>query len=273
MRLSIRLAVVLVATALAANVASSSVSAQTLKTVQERGALNCGVSQGLIGFSIADDKGAWSGFDVDFCRAVAAAVFGDPSKVHFVPLTADERFTALHDKQIDLLSRNSTWTMGRETELGLVFAGVTYYDGQAFLVPKSRNLQSALELDGSKVCVQSGTTTEPNFVDYFETNHMKYEIVRRETAAETLAAYRDGQCNVLTSDEFGPLCAAPATAAAGRPCDSARRHLQGAARPGGTPGRHAMVQYRPLGQFRDDRRGGIGRGNQYARRGQAIEQA
>ena len=106
MRLSIRLAVVLVATALAANVASSSVSAQTLKAVQERGALNCGVSQGLIGFSIADDKGAWSGFDVDFCRAVAAAVFGDPGKVHFVPLTAEERFKALHDKQIDLLSRN-----------------------------------------------------------------------------------------------------------------------------------------------------------------------
>jgi general L-amino acid transport system substrate-binding protein len=203
MRLSIRFAVALVAAALAASLASSSISAQTLKTVQERGALNCGVSQGLIGFSIADDKGAWSGFDVDFCRAVAAAVFGDPSKVHFVPLTADERFTALHDKKIDLLSRNSTWTMGRETELGLVFAGVTYYDGQAFLVPKSRNLQSALELDGSKVCVQSGTTTEPNFVDYFETNHMKYEIVRRETAAETLSAYRDGQCNVLTSDESG----------------------------------------------------------------------
>jgi len=136
MRLSIRLAVVLVATALAANVASSSVSAQTLKTVQERGALNCGVSQGLIGFSIADDKGAWSGFDVDFCRAVAAAVFGDPSKVHFVPLTADERFTALHDKQIDLLSRNSTWTMGRETELGLVFAGVTDTCGMGLLLAR-----------------------------------------------------------------------------------------------------------------------------------------
>ena len=123
--------------------------------------------------------------------------------MQFVPLTAEERFDALQDKQIDLLSRNSTWTMGRETDLGLVFAGVTYYDGQAFLVPKSRNLQSALELDGSKVCVQAGTTTEPNFVDYFDTNHMKYEIVRRETAAETLAAYRDGQCNVLTSDESG----------------------------------------------------------------------
>jgi general L-amino acid transport system substrate-binding protein len=176
---------------------------QTLDAVRARGSVKCGVNMGAVGFAAADSSGMVKGFDADFCRAVAAAVFGDPSKVHFVPLTADERFTALHDKQIDLLSRNSTWTMGRETELGLVFAGVTYYDGQAFLVPKSRNLQSALELDGSKVCVQSGTTTEPNFVDYFETNHMKYEIVRRETAAETLAAYRDGQCNVLTSDESG----------------------------------------------------------------------
>jgi general L-amino acid transport system substrate-binding protein len=204
MRASIRLFIATAAATFAAGFAGDfAAQAQTLKGVQERGALSCGVSQGLIGFSIADDKGNWSGFDVDFCRAVAAAVLGDPTRVNFVPLTADERFTALHDKRIDLLSRNSTWTMGRETELGLVFAGVTYYDGQAFLVPKSRNLQSALELDGSKVCVQSGTTTEPNFIDYFETNHMKYEVVRRETAAATLAAYQSGECNVLTSDESG----------------------------------------------------------------------
>jgi general L-amino acid transport system substrate-binding protein len=204
MRASIRLVAAIAAGVLAANLAGNlAVQAQTLKTVQDRGALNCGVSQGLTGFSIADDKGVWSGFDVDFCRAVAAAVFGDPTKVHFVPLTASERFDALHNKQIDLLSRNSSWTMGRETDLGLVFAGVTYYDGQAFLVPKSRNLQSALELDGSKVCVQSGTTTEPNFIDYFESNHMKYEIVRRDTVAATLAAYQSGECNVLTSDESG----------------------------------------------------------------------
>jgi general L-amino acid transport system substrate-binding protein len=204
MRASIRLVAAIAAGVLAANLTGNlAVQAQTLKTVQDRGALNCGVSQGLTGFSIADDKGVWSGFDVDFCRAVAAAVFGDPTKVHFVPLTASERFDALHNKQIDLLSRNSSWTMGRETDLGLVFAGVTYYDGQAFLVPKSRNLQSALELDGSKVCVQSGTTTEPNFIDYFESNHMKYEIVRRDTVAATLAAYQSGECNVLTSDESG----------------------------------------------------------------------
>jgi general L-amino acid transport system substrate-binding protein len=203
MRASFRLPTIILSVWLIASLATSALQAQTLKAVQDRGILNCGVSQGLIGFSIADDKGVWSGFDVDFCRAVAAAIFNDPNKVHFTPLSASERFDALHNKQIDLLSRNSTWTISRETELGLVFAGVTYYDGQAFLVPKSRNLQSALDLDGSKICVQSGTTTEPNFIDYFETNHMKYEIVRGATAAETLAAYQAGQCNVLTSDASG----------------------------------------------------------------------
>jgi general L-amino acid transport system substrate-binding protein len=203
MRASFRLLTAILWGALAAGIATSAPQAQTLKAVQDRGVLNCGVSQGLIGFSIADDKSALSGFDVDFCRAIAAAIFNDPTKVHFTPLSASDRFDALHNKQIDVLSRNSTWTMGRETELGLVFAGVTYYDGQAFLVPKSRNLQSALDLDGSKVCVQAGTTTEPNFIDYFETNHMKYEIVRGATAAETLAAYQAGQCNVLTSDASG----------------------------------------------------------------------
>ena len=192
--------------ALAAAMAfGAAAQAQTLKTVQDRGSLICGVSQGLSGFSIKDDSGQWSGFDVDFCRALAAAIFNDPSKVQFVPLTASERFDALKDKKIDVLSRNSTWTMGREGDNGVVFAGVTYYDGQAFLVPKSRNLQSALELDGSKVCVQAGTTTEPNFIDYFETNHMKYEIVRGETVADVLKAYKDGQCNVLTTDESASL--------------------------------------------------------------------
>src|SRR5271166_4569074 len=121
--------------------------AQTLKTVQERGKLICGVSTGIAGFSIKDDKGEWSGFDVDFCRALAAAIFNDPSKVEFVPLNAAERFDALRDKKIDVLSRNSTWTMGREEDFGIVFAGVTYYDGQAFMAPKSQKATSALEID------------------------------------------------------------------------------------------------------------------------------
>jgi general L-amino acid transport system substrate-binding protein len=174
--------------------------AQTLKTVQDRGKLVCGVSQGIAGFSIKDDKGEWSGFDVDFCRALAGAIFNDPSKVEYVPLSAAERFDALKDKKIDVLSRNSSWTMGREGDSGLVFAGVTYYDGQGFMVPKARNLSSALELDGSKVCVQKGTTSEPNATDYFETNHINAEIVEGDTVADVVQNYLAGKCNVLTTD-------------------------------------------------------------------------
>ena len=176
---------------------------QTLKAVQDRGSLICGVNPGLEGFASKDADGKWSGFDVDFCRAVAAAIFDDPSKVQFVPRSASDRFDALKNKQIDVLSRNSTWTMGREGDNGVVFTGVTYYDGQAFLVPKSRNFQSALELDGSKVCVQAGTTTEPNFVDFFEANHMKYETVHEASADAMIAAYQAGECNVLTTDASG----------------------------------------------------------------------
>ena len=182
---------------------SGAAQAQTLKTVQDRGSLICGVNPGLEGFAAKDSNGQWSGFDVDFCRALAAAIFNDPSKVQYAPLSAEARFDALKNKQIDVLLRNSTWTMGREGDFGIVFAGVTYYDGQAFLVPKSRNLQSALELDGSKVCVQPGTTTEPNFIDFFETNHMKYEVVHEPGVPEMIAAYQGGQCNVMTTDESG----------------------------------------------------------------------
>src|SRR5271166_3206454 len=189
------------AAALAFGAAAAGVEAQTLKTVQDRGTLVCGVSQGIAGFSIKDDKGEWSGFDVDFCRALAAAIFNDPSKVEYVPLTASERFDALKDKKIDVLSRNSTWTMGREGDYGILFAGVTYYDGQAFMVPKSRNLTGALELDGSKVCIQNGTTTEPNAMDFFETNHINAEIVHGETVADVVADYLSGKCNTLTTDE------------------------------------------------------------------------
>jgi general L-amino acid transport system substrate-binding protein len=181
--------------------AGAASEAQTLKTVQDRGTLICGVSQGIAGFSIKDDNGNWSGFDIDFCKALAAAVFNDPSKVQYVPLSASERFDALKDKKIDVLSRNSTWTMGRENDSGIVFTGVTYYDGQAFLVPKSRNLTSALELDGSKVCIQNGTTSEPNAMDFFETNHINYEIVHGATVADVVSDYLSGKCNVLTTDE------------------------------------------------------------------------
>jgi general L-amino acid transport system substrate-binding protein len=172
----------------------------TLKAVKERGTLRCGVSEGIPGFSAPDAQGQWSGFDVDLCRAVAAAVFNDARKVAFTPLAAGDRFAALKSGQVDLLSRNTTWTMGRETELGLAFAGVTYYDGQGFLVRKSENVASALELDAKPVCTQSGTTTELNVADYFRNNKMKLELVTFPTAAEAEKAYDSDRCKVLTSD-------------------------------------------------------------------------
>jgi len=148
--------------------ACGAASAQTLKAVKDRGALICGVSHGLPGFASADAKGVWSGIDVDYCRAVAAAIFNDPEKVQFTPLAVDERFDALRSGKIDVLAHNSTWTMAREAEYGLTFVGVNYYDGQGFLVHKVPEIASALELDGAKVCVQTGTTTIDNFEDYFK---------------------------------------------------------------------------------------------------------
>ena len=136
--------------------------AQTLQAVKQRGTLICGVSNGVLGFSSRSERGEWSGLDVDFCRALAAAIFNDAGKVQYAPLSASDRFQALQSKQIDVLSRNSTWTLSRETELGLAFAGVTFYDGQGLMLRHARNITTALDLDGSKVCVQAGTTTELN---------------------------------------------------------------------------------------------------------------
>src|ERR1700692_3188160 len=163
--------------ALAAGVSAQAASAQTLKTVQDRGMVSCGVSQGLPGFSSPDDKGNWTGLDVDFCRALAAAIFGDPQKVKFSPLSTKDRFTALQSGEVDLLSRNTTWTLERDTKMGLNFAGISYYDGQAMMVKKSMKVNSALELSGASICTQTGTTTELNIADYFRNNKMKYEIV------------------------------------------------------------------------------------------------
>jgi general L-amino acid transport system substrate-binding protein len=176
------------------------VAAQTLKAVQDRGQLICGVSEGLYGFSAADEKGNWSGFDVDFCRALAAAIFNDTSRIKFVPLSALDRFAALRSGLIDVLSRNTTWTISREASLGLNFATVTYYDGQGFLVPSTLKVESALELDGKIVCTQAGTTTELNLADFFGANRMKYQALNERTADEARKAYESGRCNVLTSD-------------------------------------------------------------------------
>ncbi len=196
------LAAIVCATSLAATLALTvtTAQAQTLTAIKDRGQLLCGVSTGLTGFSIADDKGSWSGFDVDFCRALAAAIFNDPSKVTYVPLNASERFAALTSNKIDVLSRNSTWTMSRETEFNLHFVGTTYYDGQGFMVRRSRNVDSALDLNGAKVCVQSGTTTQSNLTDYFRSNNVKYDEIQFTTLADLIKAYESGQCDVFTSD-------------------------------------------------------------------------
>src|SRR5690348_11237291 len=146
--------------------------AQTLATVKARGALNCGSHQGLAGFGLPDAQGNWTGLDVDFCRAVAAAIFNDPKKVKFVPLTAKDRFTALQSGEIDVLVRNTTWTLSRDTSLGLDFPAITYYDGQGFMVRRALKVSSALELNDASICVQQGTTSELNLADFFRTNHM-----------------------------------------------------------------------------------------------------
>jgi general L-amino acid transport system substrate-binding protein len=191
------------AAAAALTLSATGVPAQTLKAVTDRGVVNCGVSQGLYGFSLADDKGNWSGLDVDFCRALAAAIFNDAGKVKFFPLSTGERFQFLQAGTIDVLARNSTWTMSRETEQKLNFAGVLYYDGQGFMVRNALNVSSALELTGKKICFQSNTTTELNLKDFFATNNMTYEAVPLPTSKEALEAYDSGRCDVLTTDVSG----------------------------------------------------------------------
>ena len=175
----------------------------TLDSVRSKGFVQCGVNTGLAGFSQPDSKGVWRGIDVDVCRAVAAAVFGDAGKVRYTPLTALQRFTALQSGEIDILSRNTTWTLSRDTSLGLNFVGVNYYDGQGFMVPKKLNVKSAKQLNGATVCVQPGTTTELNLADYFRANRMSFKPVVIEKLEEVLNAYFAGRCDVFTTDHSG----------------------------------------------------------------------
>ena len=192
-------AIVLFGATLAVGCSVAAASAQTLKAVKDRGSLICGVSQGLPGFSNPDDKGNWTGFDVDFCRAIAAAVLNDGTKVKFTPLSAKDRFEPLKTGDIDLLSRNTTWTLARDVSYGN-FAGVTYYDGQGFMVRKALKVNSALELNGASVCTQTGTTNELNLADYFRANNMKYEVIAFGTGDETVKAYEAGRCDAFTTD-------------------------------------------------------------------------
>jgi general L-amino acid transport system substrate-binding protein len=182
-------------------VAGTAQGGATFDAVKKKGFIQCGVSDGLPGFSSVDDKGNFRGIDVDFCRALAAAVFGNATQVKFTPLTAKERFTALQSGEIDVLSRNTTWTLNRDTAQGFNFAGVIYYDGQGFLVNKKLGVKSAKELDGATVCVQAGTTTELNLSDYFHSHNMKYTPITYDKSDESAKALESGRCDVLTSDQ------------------------------------------------------------------------
>ena len=197
-------AIATIAAGLAATLMASAASAQaTLNNVKQKGFLTCGANTGLAGFGVPDAQGNWTGLDVDLCRAIAAAVFNDPTKVRFIPLSAKDRFTALQSGEVDVLVRNTTWTMSRDTQLGLDFTGVNYYDGQGFLVRKKLGVASAKELNGASVCTQQGTTTELNLADFFRANNLKYEVVAFATAAETFDAYNSGRCDAFTTDASG----------------------------------------------------------------------
>ena len=193
-----------------AGLAASAASAATLDDVKARGVLNCGVSTGLTGFAAPDANGVWQGFDVGVCRAVAAAVLGDPTAVEFVTTTGQTRFTALASGQIDMLARNTTWTFSRDVDLKFTFLGVNYYDGQGFMVPRDLGVTSAKDLDGATVCIQTGTTTELNLADFFDENGISYEPVPIETNAEAQQQYLAGACDVYTTDASG-LAATRAT--------------------------------------------------------------
>jgi len=193
----------ILALALGMAVMANAAAQSTLDAVKSKGFVQCGVNTGLAGFSQPDSKGVWRGIDVDACRAVAAAVFGDANKVRYTPLTAQQRFTALQSGEVDILSRNTTWTITRDTSLGLNFVGVNYYDGQGFMVHRKLNVKSARQLSGATVCVQPGTTTELNLSDYFRANRMSFKPVVIEKLEEVLNAYFAGRCDVFTTDHSG----------------------------------------------------------------------
>ncbi|MBS0541734.1 MAG: amino acid ABC transporter substrate-binding protein, partial [Proteobacteria bacterium] len=184
----------------AALASGQAMAGKDLDAIKARGDLICGVGTGTAGFMRADDKGKWTGLDVDVCRAVAAAIFGDAEKVKYVPLSSQQRFTALQSGEVDMLSNNTTITLQRDTALGLDFGAVTYYDGQGFLVNKKLGVKSAKELNGATICVAPGTTTELNLADYFRANKMTFKPVVIEKVDEVRAAFFSGRCDVYTND-------------------------------------------------------------------------
>src|SRR5256885_4528146 len=196
-------AVTTLALAAAVAFAASAASAQTLNSIKSRGNLNCGANGTLGGFGLPDAQGNWTGLDVDFCRALAAAIFNDPTKIKFVALTAKDRFTALQSGDVDVLARNTTWTSSRDTSLGLNFTVINYFDGQGFMVRKALKVNSALELNDAAVCVQPGTTTQLNLAHYFPAHKMKLKTVTFATADEAIKAYDAGRCDAYTTDASG----------------------------------------------------------------------
>lgn len=192
-----------IAVALSLTTMTTQVQAGTLEDVQARGLLHCVVTTGVAGFAAPDEKGRWEGFDVDFCRAVAAAVLGSPKKVKFIPTTGKTRFTVLNSGEGDILFRNTTETMSRDADLKLTFLPVNYYDGQGFMIRKSLGIKSAKQIDGASVCIQTGTTTELNLADYMRTNNISYEPVAIETNEEGIANYNSNRCDVYTTDASG----------------------------------------------------------------------
>ena len=201
---------VFLGTVVAGAVFAGIAAAGTLDDVKARGVLNCGVNTGLTGFGAPDANGNYQGFDVDLCKAVAAAVLGDQSKVKYAPLTSETRFTALASGEVDMLVRNSTWTYSRDTDLKLDFVAVNYYDGQGFMVKKALGVSSAKELDGATICIQTGTTTELNLADFFKANNIKYTPVTIQDDSEGVRQFLAGACDAYTTDASG-LAAVRAT--------------------------------------------------------------
>lgn len=203
MKSTMRMTLGALSAAIATLAATPAQAGKELDAIKARGTLVCGVNTGLAGFSAADSQGKWSGLDVDYCRALAAVILGDPEKVRYAPLTAQQRFTALQSGEIDVLSRNTTWTLTRDASLGMHFVGVTFYDGQGFMVPKKLNVKSAKQLKGATVCVQSGTTTELNLTDYSRANNLQLKPVVFEKQEAATGAYFSGRCQVFTTDASG----------------------------------------------------------------------
>ncbi|WP_375450307.1 transporter substrate-binding domain-containing protein [uncultured Devosia sp.] len=190
----------MIALTAALGLVAASAQADTLADVKARGFVQCGVTEGVPGFSLPDANNEWSGLDVDYCRAVASAIFNDPKAVRFTPTTSTDRFNVLGSGEVDLLARTTTWTMTRDTTLGLMFVGTMFYDGQGFLVRKADGIASAADLSGAAVCIEAGTTTELNAADYFSANNLEFNPVTFTGQDEVLKAFEDGRCDVMTSD-------------------------------------------------------------------------